>query len=224
MFSLDSFFDFNQELKVHGLNYALFSLRMLENQESSPTEWSSLLQAFRHSAVNELFDADQVKLDYDEKDSSDLELKYPALSPYYLSVLSSDAKLVQTIRKYLLENMAQLFEEKLQETVVDGLKLALNVSFDRFICYENLLPASKLKYALDLEAWSNAGYKQSIVNYRTKDEHVYELSIDSTIEKQFEEYLSLGLKLNEAVYKLRMGLIGFLGQKVFTYKRKKVLI
>ena len=224
LFSSDMFIDVNRELKVHGLNYAVFSLRILEDQRNSPTEWSNLLKALRQSAIDELLDAEQVKSDFDLKCLSDIELKFPALNPYYLSLLSSDAKLIKVLRKYLLDNMIRLFQVELQEDVVDGLKLALNVSFDRFICYEEFKPISRVKYPLDLNAWSNASDRESIINYRTKDEYVFELSTDSAIEKRLKDYLSSGLKLYEAIYKLRMGYIGFLGQKVFTYDRMQVMI
>ena len=46
---------------------------------------------------------------------------------------------------------------------------------------------------------------------------------DQALEPQLRSLLSSGLKLHEAIYKLRNGFIGYRGDVVFAYERKDAL-
>ena len=223
MFGSEVFIDLRRELAAHDLDYATLATLVLEDTGNWPKDLLTLFDKFRNAAIEELMDADQIRAEFEPGEMSDIELKYPAQNYYYLAVLACDRKLLDDFNTYLHESVGCLFADQANEAVIDRLQWALKLCFDRFICYENFQSEKQVNYPFDIESWRTSPSDHTVSSPDLAHGAKYQLRADPVIETRLGDLLSSGLKLHEAVYKLRNGFIGFRGHMVFAYERKAVL-
>jgi hypothetical protein len=152
----------------------------------------------------------------------DIELKYPALNYYYYAEMAASEDFLGAFRKYLKSSMEGFFGATTSADGINGLNIAVDFCFDRFICYQELQVTRQTDYAYDVDAWRAAVDPRSILEFALDTPRRYELVADERLQPRLREFLEGGHSLTEAVYKLRSGFIGFRGDVVFSYQRSEV--
>jgi hypothetical protein len=215
------FSDLKMELEANELDYATLATRILDDKPAWPESWSKFFDSFRSSTVDELMDRNQLRVEFESNEMEDIELKYPAQNYYYYAMLVCNSKTINELQSYLIAGVQRFFPEVTRQ-MSDNISTAISLCFDRIIFYEDFKPKKRINYNYDLEAWVGDPKRTSLANYSFKQEQEFEFLADETLRPRIDELMSKGLSLVDAVYKLRNGYIGYRGDIVFSYERKKL--
>ncbi|NOZ43285.1 MAG: hypothetical protein GXP02_09020, partial [Alphaproteobacteria bacterium] len=224
LFTSSVFIDLKEELEAHDLDYATLSKLILDDKGNWPNSFAELMDDFRDASVSELLEPNEIKPEYDPDEFGDIELKYPAQNYYFFAVLSCSSRHLDDFCDYLNRSVDNFFGGKLNLRAISGLKVAIELCFDMFICYEKFEPEKSVTYNIDIYKWKDDAKNPSVNAYRSDSSFQYDFKIDKFAQDRFEELQSTGLKLNEVVYKLRNSFIGYKGNPVFSYIRTKKLV
>lgn len=215
------FSDLKMELEANELDYATLATRILDDKPAWPESWSKFVDSFRSSTVDELMDRNQLRVEFELNEMEDIELKYPAQNYYYYAMLVCNSKTINELQSYLIAGVQRFFPEATRQ-MSDNISTAISLCFDRIIFYEDFKPQKRINYNYDLEAWVGDPKRTSLAKYSFKQEQEFEFLADETLRPRIDELMSKGLSLVDAVYKLRNGYIGYRGDIVFSYERKKL--
>jgi hypothetical protein len=221
MLASDVFTDLKRELEAHDLDYATLARRIIDDAGNWPPEITELMAAYRSAAKDEFIDGDEVRRQFDAEEMKDIELKYPALNYYYQAKYASSTKNLEALHQYLLSTIERFFGDEVNQEAIEGLRVAVDLCFDRFISYENLQVRRSTEYLYDVDGWRSAVKPVSILNHTLESPRRYEFEADARLQSRLGDLLENGHSLIDAVYKMRSGFIGFRGDVVFSYRRSE---
>lgn len=219
MLASDVFTDLKRELEAHDLDYATLARRMIDDAGNWPPEITELMAAYRAAAKAEFVDGDDLRRQFDAEEMKDIELKFPALNYYYQAKYAASEEYLEALRQYLLSTMSRFFATEVDQDAIEGLRVAVDLCFDRFISYENLQTRRTIEYRYDIDGWRAAVKPDSILTHALETPRQYDFEADARLQSRLNDLVDNGHSLTEAVYKLRSGFIGFRGDVVFSYQR-----
>ncbi len=220
LFASEVFSDLKIELEVNNLDYATLATRILEDKGKWPTSWSEFFNSFRKSTVEELIEENQLRVEYEVDEMEDIELKYPAQNYYFYAQLVCNRKTIEDFHGYLIDGIQRFFPQATHQ-ILENIRMVVSLCFDRIICYEDLILKKNIQYDLDIDSWRSDHHRKSLSEYACQQGCGYEFFTDESLQPRLQELRSKGISLTNAVYKLRNGYIGYRGDVVFCYGRRR---
>ncbi len=213
------FTEFTRCLDICRLDYATFADKITRDEDNWTPQWRALLAAFRQSCENELIPADRVKLEFSAEDIEKIDAHQLALIPFYMANLVSNTATIADLRTYLKESLERFFGGELDGTEMHELKTTLDVGFDKVICYDNPLPSKVVEYEYDLESWLSDKNHAPLRNYHLEKTVPFHFQLDDGVLPSVEEARSYTSSTAEAVYRVRINIIGPAGDRIYCYRR-----
>ncbi len=218
IFGSEVFQDLKRELEAHELDYATLAKRVFEDTDFWPSTWATLFQEFRQASIDELIEEKDLRVEYNPDEMKAIELKFPAQNYYYFAKFVCSRKTVNEFHTYLRNGISRLFPQ-VSELAQQSINQSLKLSFDRLICYENLVTEKDVLCDVNLTAWESNIACESYEKYKMRRPVKFQLTMEESIKVRLDTLLQTGLSLVDAVYKLRNGFIGYRGDVVFAYRR-----
>jgi hypothetical protein len=213
------FIEFTRCLDICGLDYATLADRITRDGDNWTPQWRALLEAFRQSCKDELIPADQVKLEFSAEDLRTVDTHQLALVPFYMANLVANAAIITDLRTYLKEGLGRFFGEKLSGEEMGELETTLDMGLDKIVCYENPLSSKVVEYEYDLESWlADEGYAP-LRDYYLGKAVPFHFQLDDAILSSVEKARSYTSSMAEAVYRVRINVIGPTGDRIYCYQR-----
>ena len=213
------FTEFTRCLDICGLDYATLADRITRDGDNWAPQWRALLAAFRQSCENELIPADQVKLEFSAEDIKTVDAHQLALVPFYMAKLVSTAEIIADLKTYLKESLGRFFGEELSNDEMSELEITLGMGLDKIVCYENPLPSKVVEYEYDLESWLSDESYAPLRDYHLGRAVPFHFQLDDDILPSVEKARSYTSSMAEAVYRVRINVIGPTGDRIYCYRR-----
>jgi hypothetical protein len=124
---------------------------------------------------------------------------------------------------YLADSLERFFAKQIGKEAFSDLIKILDISFGRIVCYENFRKETEVFYHYDLDAWHSCKSKLPLRTFSTEKETLYKLSLEEDIILAFKKARNLGNDTEHAVYHIRMYILHLWGDRIFSFKREKIL-
>jgi len=217
------FHDLRKGLWVNNLDHGTFAKKIAEDENHWTPLWANLLGDFRRKAKEELVCEDQTRLTFTKEEFEKINIGETALNPFFLSRVVASQQRIADLRMYLADSLERFFAKQIGKEAFSDLIKILDISFARIVCYENFRKETEVFYHYDLDAWHSCKSKLPLRTFSTEKETLYKLSLEEDIILAFKKARNLGNDTEHAVYHIRMYILHLWGDRIFSFKREKIL-
>jgi radical SAM superfamily enzyme YgiQ (UPF0313 family) len=216
-----TFLEFAKSLRRVGSDYATLANLITSDQENWTPHFRKLLTDFHESSKKELLSKDEIKIEFTEEDIQKASAHRAALIPFYMSTIASNNEFITDIQNYLSQAVERFFGTTISSTDIRELKVALDLSFYKLICYANLHSEKIILHNYDLDSWLASDDKIPLQNFYTSTPIPYRYYPDNDIIPNFEHLKSTIKDITEIVYRMRTNILGITSDRIFCYNRKQ---
>jgi hypothetical protein len=219
LLSSQAFQEFNKALGRAGFDHGSLARTIAGDRARWTPGLERLLQRFLQGARDELIERKDLKLRFDAGDI-DRSRAHVALVPYVLCYLASSSRMIGDVHRYLQQLVNRRLDGQVGESCLDELSTCLDVAFDKLICYEPLAVEKTIGYSYDFDAWLAAPAGEPLERYRSEAPVSCVYRVEPGVVTSVEEALSGGGTLVDAIYRVRVNVIGRVaGDRVLCYRR-----
>lgn len=215
----EMFVDFVHGLDSAGLDFATIADVIAKDENNWTPIWGDILREHRQASEDELIPEDALKLEFTAEDIAGVDRNQLALNPFYISKLVSSSQIVKDFHEYFESVLDRFFASALDGQDLEEIKVALDLSFDKIVRYDDV-KAEKIKdYNYDLDAWSTDENKKPLKDFYKETPVRYCLKLDDDVLPAIEKARNDTGDLAQAIYRVRTNTIGPAGDRIYTYKR-----
>lgn len=207
----------NRYLSFHGYNYASFARDMLEDENNYPEEWRSFLHKFQEACAHELIAREDLKINFSAEDIDEVNRRKLSLIPNFMAQLATDPKSIGALKTYLEDFCGRIVSGS-PDANTSELPDILDLTFQSIVAYDRFSEAPEVEWSYDYDAWLVDPAMRPLKAFARSTPKPMMYEFMPTIRDGLEELLAKGNSLADAVYILRVNIMGYSSEDVFCYK------
>jgi radical SAM superfamily enzyme YgiQ (UPF0313 family) len=220
--SVRLFTEFRHALKYCDLDIATLSGMILEDEENWPEHLASLITRFKQSCCDELImsDSDNIKTEFTKKDIREIEQSEIKQVPSFICRLFAKRENILEIHSYLVGALRRFFGDKVSTENLDDVQVALEISMDRAVCYDDLHKSKAIDCVYDLELWLSSEPVRPLRDFKLDSPITLHMDMREGIWEAFERAKKAATSHENAVYLLKDKFFPKSHDKIFYYIRR----
>lgn len=208
------FEEFGRALRWVDLEIATVADLVTKDEAQWPPLWTEVIREQRRGVENEFLSREELKLEFTAADLDTVK------SDRGLPTLISSREALAELQTYLGGLIRRSFEGQLDEADLADLGTALDLSFDRIVCFEDPAPEKMASYDYDVDGWLTADPVRPLREFACDPPRSYRLQADERLLRLVEQSEKRLEDRTEALYRIRQSMLfGRSGDRLFTYER-----